>query len=205
MSEETKHNFPFFPLNLIVMPGEIQPLHIFEPRYKQLIHDIQTYGEHFGIPFMLNNKICKLGSCVKLYKILSETSTGEMDILVKGVSIISIESMEDTLGEKLYSGGSVKILKELNKTPSTELSNEFKNYQAQLAKINKIEDNSEKTNESLNVLDIAGQLPLEIEEKFNFLILNCPIKRETFLLNKIKFLHMINQKLEQLGYRFFLN
>ena len=68
-----------------------------------------------------------------------------------------------------------------------------------------IEDNSEKTNESLNVLDIAGQLPLEIEEKFNFLILNCPIKRETFLLNKIKFLHMINQKLEQLGYRFFLN
>jgi Lon protease-like protein len=65
MSEETKHNFPFFPLNLIVMPGEIQPLHIFEPRYKQLIHDIQTSGEHFGIPFMLNNKICKLGSCVK--------------------------------------------------------------------------------------------------------------------------------------------
>ncbi len=61
MSEETKHNFPFFSSESYCDARRNPATSYFEPRYKQLIHDIQTSGEHFGIPFMLNNKYANLG------------------------------------------------------------------------------------------------------------------------------------------------
>ena len=42
---------PIFPLNAVVFPGEYFNLHIFEPRYKQLIADIEQSKSTFGIPF----------------------------------------------------------------------------------------------------------------------------------------------------------
>ncbi len=40
---------PLFPLQIVVFPGESVPLHIFEPRYRQLVHDTVQTGEPFGI------------------------------------------------------------------------------------------------------------------------------------------------------------
>ena len=41
---------PIFPLELVVYPGEPLHLHIFEPRYKQLINEIANSRDRFGIP-----------------------------------------------------------------------------------------------------------------------------------------------------------
>lgn len=40
---------PLFPLQIVVFPGESVPLHIFEPRYRQLVKDTVESGEPFGI------------------------------------------------------------------------------------------------------------------------------------------------------------
>lgn len=40
---------PLFPLQIVVFPGETVPLHIFEPRYRQLVKDTLQTGEPFGI------------------------------------------------------------------------------------------------------------------------------------------------------------
>lgn len=40
---------PLFPLQIVVFPGESVPLHIFEPRYRQLVKDTIESGEPFGI------------------------------------------------------------------------------------------------------------------------------------------------------------
>ena len=40
---------PLFPLQIVVFPGETVPLHIFEPRYRQLVKDTLASGEPFGI------------------------------------------------------------------------------------------------------------------------------------------------------------
>ena len=41
---------PLFPLQIVVFPGEDLNLHIFEPRYKELIGECKDKGIHFGIP-----------------------------------------------------------------------------------------------------------------------------------------------------------
>ena len=40
---------PLFPLGLVLLPGEPVPLHIFEPRYKEMVR-VCLDGDHpFGI------------------------------------------------------------------------------------------------------------------------------------------------------------
>ena len=43
---------PIFPLQIVVFPGEEVPLHIFEPRYRQLVRDMNDSGEPFGIALL---------------------------------------------------------------------------------------------------------------------------------------------------------
>ena len=40
---------PLFPLELVLFPGELVPLHIFEPRYRQLLADCLAGDERFGL------------------------------------------------------------------------------------------------------------------------------------------------------------
>lgn len=42
---------PLFPLPLVLLPNELLPLHIFEPRYRQMLKDIQLRRNVFGLTF----------------------------------------------------------------------------------------------------------------------------------------------------------
>ena len=59
---------PLFPLKLVAFPGEELNLHIFEPRYKQLIRECEQNGTTFGIPTFLDNKVLDFGTEIELIK-----------------------------------------------------------------------------------------------------------------------------------------
>lgn len=40
---------PIFPLGVVLYPGTTLPLHLFEPRYRQLLHDVRAGDSRFGI------------------------------------------------------------------------------------------------------------------------------------------------------------
>ena len=52
-SEKVKgiEHLPIFPLPLVLMPYELLPLHIFEPRYRQMLKDIELRRNLFGVSF----------------------------------------------------------------------------------------------------------------------------------------------------------
>jgi hypothetical protein len=199
------NDFPLFPVSVIVFPGEIQPLHVFEDRYKQLINDMGNHQEVFGIPYVKNGKMCLYGSGVVIHKILATSPTGEMDILVKGVNMFVISDIMEQLPGKLYAGGKVKILNEINDIANPALIEKFRNYKLTLSRINKDSGASSGIITSNHVLDIAGQLPLENEEKYSIIKLKDQQQREKYLSDKLDFLQIINTKLEEVGYRFYLN
>ncbi|HNB70947.1 MAG TPA: LON peptidase substrate-binding domain-containing protein [Acidobacteriota bacterium] len=51
-SLEGSRTLPLFPLPLVLFPGAILPLHIFEPRYKEMIKDCLDGDRLFGITFL---------------------------------------------------------------------------------------------------------------------------------------------------------
>ncbi len=199
------NNFPLFPINVIIFPGEIQPLHIFEPRYKQLIREMDASGGNFGIPFITDGKVCQYGSVVKLHKILATSPTGEMDVLVKGVNVFTVLEMEEQMQGKPYGGGTVQISSHINTLASEVLMDKFNRYRNQLESINKSASKTTLHAAPMKILEIAGQMPLEVEEKYTLLNLSHKTEREHYLIDKLDFLSIINKKLEEVGYRFYLN
>ncbi len=55
---------PIFPLNVVLYPGEILNLHIFEPRYKELVKECSGNNKSFGIPAVINGQVAEFGTLV---------------------------------------------------------------------------------------------------------------------------------------------
>ena len=79
---------PIFPLGIVVYPGEELNLHIFEPRYKQLIIDSKEGKKPFGIPAVINNKVSEMGTLMELLEITEVYANGEMDIKTRGMKLV---------------------------------------------------------------------------------------------------------------------
>src|SRR5215212_5959493 len=71
---------PIFPLGIVVYPGEKLHLHIFEPRYKQLVTECFSDKKPFGIPAVIENRLQDFGTVVTITEITTVHDNGEMDI-----------------------------------------------------------------------------------------------------------------------------
>ncbi|MBC6609726.1 LON peptidase substrate-binding domain-containing protein [Hymenobacter sp. BT507] len=101
-----------FPLNLVVFPGEKLNLHIFEPRYRQLVRDCIEEGITFGIPPYLNNSVGQLGTEVKLLEVEKVYPSGEMDIRTQGVGVFRIREFYRQAPNKLYAAGKIEDIQD---------------------------------------------------------------------------------------------
>ena len=99
---------PLFPLNLVVFPGEKLNLHIFEPRYRQLVRECIEQDTSFGIPPYLNDSLSELGTEMRLVGVEQTYSSGELDIRTKAVGIFRINKFYRQAPGKLYAGGLVE-------------------------------------------------------------------------------------------------
>ena len=77
-------NMPLFPLDIVVVPKERIPLHIFEPRYKRMIKDSIKTGDPFGIVLKDGKGVKSIGCSVNIIRVLKEHTSGEYDIIVQG-------------------------------------------------------------------------------------------------------------------------
>ncbi len=85
---------PLFPLKLVLLPYEILPLHIFEPRYKQMVKNAIENKQPFGIVLKEEEEVYKKGCRVEVTKILQKYPNGEYDIIVKGIERFKVLSTE---------------------------------------------------------------------------------------------------------------
>src|SRR6478736_5619245 len=100
---------PMFPLAIFPLPGELVPLHIFEPRYKQLLEDAEKRDISFGIYFNHSANTTKLGSIVKLESVIKRYPGGESDIIVRCIDLFHMDTLHRTYKDKLYPGGEVTL------------------------------------------------------------------------------------------------
>ena len=98
---------PIFPLSIVVYPGENLNLHIFEPRYKQLIAECKENKKPFGIPAVIDNRLQDYGTLMEVVDIVKVYDNGEMDIKLKGEKVFRILEVIKTVPDKLYSGAIV--------------------------------------------------------------------------------------------------
>ena len=101
MSEENV--IGLFPLQLVVVPGEVLPLHIFEERYKRLVGEMVDGGE-FGIVLADGDSLRECGCTVRVAEVLEEHDDGRLNILVEGrrrFRLVEVREPEDPEAEYL--------------------------------------------------------------------------------------------------------
>ena len=99
---------PLFPLNLVVFPGEKLNLHIFEPRYRQLVRECIENNTTFGIPPYLDNSLSEIGTEMRLLSVEQTYSSGELDIKTRAVGVFRINKFYRQAPGKLYAAGQVE-------------------------------------------------------------------------------------------------
>ncbi|MFN8005820.1 MAG: LON peptidase substrate-binding domain-containing protein [Terriglobia bacterium] len=77
---------PLFPLNVVLLPKMLLPLHIFEERYKELIGHCLDQKLAFGILYSKDNEIEPIGCTALIHQVLKNYPDGRMDIAVLGTN-----------------------------------------------------------------------------------------------------------------------
>ncbi len=75
---------PIFPLDLVLFPATPLPLHIFEPRYKEMIGECLSSHEPFGVVRAKDQALAEIGCTAEVLEVVKKYEDGRMDIMAEG-------------------------------------------------------------------------------------------------------------------------
>lgn len=108
------HWLPLFPLNVVLFPHMPLPLHIFEPRYRQMLADCLEEGHSFGVVAIREGQETgpavpfEVGTLAKIMRI-ERLDDGRVNLLVMGASRFQIL---ETANDRPYLRGRIRIMLE---------------------------------------------------------------------------------------------
>lgn len=196
---------PIFPLGIVVYPGEKLHLHIFEPRYKQLIKECQQSGKPFGIPSVVNNKVGEIGTLVQLSEIVQEYENGEMDIKTEGLRIFRVLEIVKEVPDKLYSGAIVNYPDNRIDDGNRELMQKVVKGIKELHRLLNISKDFKKPEEELRSYDVAHHAGLSLEEEYEVLGLLQEAQRQEYLKRHLQKVLPMLMEMEHLKEKVKLN
>lgn len=195
---------PIFPLGIVVYPGETLNLHIFEPRYKQLITDCHANGKSFGIPSVFNKEISEMGTLVEIVEIAEIYPDGKMDIRIKGLSIFRVLEIIVSLPDKLYSGAIVSYPPNLE-SGHPLLKKKVLTAVRTLHGLLKVTKKFPLPDEELRSYDLAHHAGLSQEEEYELLGLLQEVQRLEYLKRHLEKVIPVMTGMENLKEKIQLN
>lgn len=173
---------PFFPLKLVAFPGEELNLHIFEPRYKELLADVESSGSTFGICAYLNT-LSGFGTEVKLERVIKRYEDGRLDIRTRGLRPFKILSFDNPMPGKPYAGGNIEFLKD-EPTITAVQQHEFIFYLKEMLYL--LNYPAEFDPKTVNSFTFSHKLGLKLEEELQLLQMESESDRTDFLIRHFK-------------------
>jgi Lon protease-like protein len=169
---------PIFPLELVLLPGVPLPLHIFEPRYKEMIAECLEQKKPFGVVRASSDGVAEIGCTAEILSVTKKYDDGRMDILTRGVerfeviqvnqersflrAEIAVVEDEDDDGGEIEGGNGPSMAAADLVMRAVRLHSEIAN----LAGVEPVGPDEHAAN--LSFL-LAGSLPLDLDFKQNLL------------------------------------
>jgi Lon protease-like protein len=195
---------PIFPLGIVVYPEENLNLHIFEPRYKQLITECSEQKKAFGIPTVIENKMQDYGSLVTIIEISKVHDNGEMDIKTKGERVFRILEVIKNVPDKLYSGAIVNY-PDTYERGNIELMRKVMAGIRDLHRLLKVTKEFNKPDEEIRCFEVAHHIGLSLEEEYELLGLLDERQRQEYVKRHLTKVIPMVAGLEQLKEKIKLN
>jgi len=195
---------PIFPLGIVVYPGEHLNLHIFEPRYKQLIAECDNQKKSFGIPTVLENKMQDFGSLVTITEISKVYDNGEMDIKTKGERVFRVLEVIKDVPDKLYSGAIVNY-PDTYERGNIELMRKVMAGIRDLHRLLKVTKEFNKPDDEIRCYEVAHHIGLSLQEEYELLGLLDERQRQEYVKRHLTKVIPMVAGMEQLKEKIKLN
>jgi Lon protease-like protein len=154
---------PIFPLDLVLLPGSPLPLHIFEPRYREMIGECLDQNRMFGIVRSKESEIAEIGCQAEILTVTKKYEDGRMDIVTEGRERFEIMQVNH---ERSFLQAEIMLLQdEPGRATPEEIAQALKLHSEIMALAGaEPADRSEIENRLLS-FHLAGSLPLDLDFK----------------------------------------
>ncbi len=195
---------PVFPLNLVAFPGELLNLHIFEPRYIELIQDCLKESKTFGIPAVLDDHLAELGTEMEVLEVVSTYEDGKMDVRTRGVQVIRVLEFLREVPEKQYSAAIIDYRDDTSDY-DREVSSLLFAFLRQFQQLLHIATPHFERPSDIKSYEIGHLVGLSAKEEYQLLLYEKETDRQKFLLNHLKQVIPVIVETERLKERIKLN
>ncbi len=165
---------PLFPLELVLLPGVPLPLHIFEPRYKEMIGECLTGKLPFGVVRSKEKEgIAEIGCTAEITEVVKRYDDGRLDILAVGRQRFEILELNR---DRSFLQAEVDFFDDEPGMASAEERQRALETFEQIAELagSEIEIDSEA---ALLSYQLAGALPIDLDFKQGLLSIRSEVER----------------------------
>ena len=117
MAATIERDFPLFPLDLVALPSEYIPLHIFEARYRTMVAECLERDRELGIVWLSHDELKPVGCAVAIERVLERMEDGRINILTRGTRPFRLIERQDDLA---YPAGIVEFLADRAEDPDED-------------------------------------------------------------------------------------
>lgn len=153
---------PLFPLDVVLLPGTPLPLHIFEPRYKEMIGECLTKEAPFGVIRAVEGGIAEIGCTADIVTVTKKYSDGRLDLIAQGQKRFEVVELNE---ERSFLQAEVVLIPdEQGNADATDRKRAVELHLEILSIAGAVQDLSTADQDQLSFY-LAGSLPLDLDFK----------------------------------------
>lgn len=165
---------PLFPLNVVLLPGSPLPLHIFEPRYKEMIGECRAQNAPFGVVRALKEGVADVGCTAEIISVTKEYPDGKLDLIAAGRERFEILEVNE---ERSFLRAEVLIVPDDPAVPAEQDTARAIQLHLQILSLaGAVQDLSGADKNALSFY-LAGSLPLDLDFKQILLVMRSEAER----------------------------
>ncbi len=174
---------PLFPLEVVLFPGTPLPLHIFEPRYKEMIGECLAQHRSFGVVRAVEQGLAEIGCTAEIVTVVKEYPDGRLDLVTEGRQRFELLRVNQ---ERSFLQAEVLMINdEPGAPPQADTARALQLHSELLAIAGAAQDLS-AADHSLLSFHLAASVPLDLDFKQKLLSLRSEPERLTLLISYLE-------------------
>jgi len=175
---------PLFPLDVVLFPGIPLPLHIFEPRYKEMIGECLVQDCTFGIVRAVEQNLSEIGCTAEIVTVVKEYEDGRLDIVTEGRQRFEVVRVNQ---ERAFLRAEVVMIDDKpGTTPNEEDTARAVQLHSELLALAGATQDLSAADPSMLSFYLAGSLPLDLDFKQKLLSLRSEPERISLLISYLE-------------------
>jgi len=168
-----------FPLDVVLFPGTPLPLHIFEPRYKEMIGECLSWQRAFGVVRSIEQGLAEVGCTAEIVSVVKEYPDGRLDLVTEGRRRFQLLRVNE---ERSFLRGEILVIEDEPGAASPEDAARAAQLHSQLLAMAGAEQDLSAADPANLSFFLAGSLPLDLDFKQKILTLRSEAERLSVLI-----------------------